>query len=281
MHGPSATSLAPSPTAFVLGPGSVGLAIAQRLAATGHRVRSASSRASARHELARAGVDVCDSPAEAARGADVCIAVVFSETQLRDALYGEGQVLSSLASGGLVLSHVTAGVEAVQEMAQKCRAHGLGFVDAPVSGTPEGIRRGELTVLLGGAPSHVESAAAVVAAYADVVLTVGPVGSATRLKLLNNVVFAAQAQVTEAVLRLAEAEGIARGPVIEVLSHSTGSSGAVRYLRENGPHSLEQTLRYLDKDVALFERLAPSSTEASFLTGIAHNGPLDLNTGAR
>jgi 3-hydroxyisobutyrate dehydrogenase-like beta-hydroxyacid dehydrogenase len=254
------------------------MAIAQRLAEMGHQVRAASSRSSAREGLARAGVEVCDSPARAAQGADICVAVVFSEAQLREALLGDGQVLASLPPGALVLSHVTASVDGVRELAERTDARGVGFVDAPISGTPEGIRSGVLTVLLGGTPLHAERAAALLSHYANVVLDVGPVGHATHLKLLNNVVFAAQAQVAEAVLRVAEAAGISRDQVVEVLTHSTGSSGAVRYVREHGPHALETTVRYLDKDVALFERLEPSSPEASFLAAVAHDGPLDVAT---
>ena len=85
------------------------------------------------------------------------------------------------------------------------------MVDAPVSGGPDDIRAGRLTVLLGGPPAARARAAEVVRAYADPVIETGELGTALAVKLVNNFLFAANTQVLAEAVWLGEQLGAAPG----------------------------------------------------------------------
>lgn len=256
-----------------IGPGSMGLPMVRQLLRAGHEVASCTSRSGTRAELVAMGASLCSTPAEAADGAEACIVCVFSAAQLRDVLVGADGILGVLPRDTAVISHVTSSVRTVAELAEASERARVSFVDAPISGTALSIERGELTVLLGGGHEAVRTAAALVGPYADPVIATGPVGTATWLKLLNNGLFAANAQLVEAALRVAARHGFDQRLVTEVLSACTGTSGALAYLRQSDDRTFEAALAYLDKDVAALREIDGSS-EFDVLLSVIDGGPL-------
>src|SRR5690606_11956073 len=65
-------------------------------------------------------------------------------------------------------------------------ARGVGFVDAPLARTPKEAEEGRLNILLGGTDEAVERARSILEACAENLFRIGPVGSAHKLKLINN-----------------------------------------------------------------------------------------------
>src|SRR3546814_932605 len=81
--------------------------------------------------------------------------------------------------------------------------------------------------MLVGAERDVERARAVVSAYGEPVLAVGPLGSAQVVKLLNNSLFAAQVQLAAEVERIAIAAGVDPAQTAAAIQQSSGTSFAL------------------------------------------------------
>jgi 3-hydroxyisobutyrate dehydrogenase-like beta-hydroxyacid dehydrogenase len=156
---------------------------------------------------------------------------------------------------------------------------GVHVVDAPFSGTPDNVRAGSLTVLLGGAGHAVTQVEPAVRSYAGTVIRTGGLGSALVLKLLNNMVFAANVQIGLEVSRLVEKAGIPIEAGLAVLRHSSGGTTALNYMAAypSSAAYADEVRPFLAKDVAVVEQVASAlGLDLGFLATVVRGGALDV-----
>ncbi|MEU0944148.1 NAD(P)-dependent oxidoreductase [Streptomyces canus] len=195
-------------TVSVLGTGIMGAAMARNLARAGHTVRAWNRSEGKARPLAADGVEIADSPAEAVRGADVVLTMLYDGPAALDVMR---QATEGLRPGVAWVQSTTAGVEAIADLAAFAREHQLVFFDAPVLGTRQPAEAGQLLVLAAG---PVEERGAVTPALDAVgARTVwtgedGAEGSATRLKLVANSWVLAVTNAAGEALALAKALGV-------------------------------------------------------------------------
>lgn len=262
--------------AFV-GAGSMGKPMIERLLSAGFGVRVYARRAEVRAELAQAGATIADSAADAVQGVDLCLLCLFSADQVAEVALGAQGVFANLPPGAVVVVHTTVSPGALDRLADAASARGLSIVDAPVSGTAQDIREGRLTVLFGGGEAVVDRCQSAVASYAATMLRVGEVGTATKIKLVNNLIFAAHVQIAESAVGLAERLGIAGTDLVAALRACSGDSYVFGKLRERGVDVLGHSARYLRKDVAAVEEAAADSgIDLGLLREVVEAGPLPL-----
>jgi 3-hydroxyisobutyrate dehydrogenase-like beta-hydroxyacid dehydrogenase len=232
--------------AFV-GAGQMGLPMVRRLVAAGHDVVVHARRAAARAECEAAGAAATADATTAVAGAEAVVVCVFSDVQLREAALGSDGFLAAMDDGALLVIHTTGSPATAKELAEQGAARHLRVVEAPVSGSADDIAAGRVTVMLGGAPEDVDAVRPIVAAYGDPLHHLGPLGSAQAVKLLNNVLFAANLQLVAEVERLAGQLGIDWSQAAAVFQSSSGASRAmaivqsmasVRALVDAGGHFL-------------------------------------------
>ncbi|MEU9733902.1 NAD(P)-dependent oxidoreductase [Streptomyces sp. NPDC048002] len=173
-------------TVAVLGTGIMGAAMARNLVRAGHAVRAWNRTRAKAEPLAADGAFVAESPAEAVRGADVVLTVLYDGPAALDVM---GEAAPALSPGAAWVQSTTAGLDALPALAAFAREHGLAFYDAPVLGTRQPAEAGRLTVLAAGPEDGRERVTPVFEAVgARTVWTGddGAAGSATRLKLVAN-----------------------------------------------------------------------------------------------
>ena len=255
-----------------VGAGRMGLAMVERLAAAGHDLVVYVRRPETRAALEQLGVAPTSELAAAAAGADVLLICVFNDEQLAQIA---APLARALPAGAVLASHVTGRESTLRTVAG--RFPGIEVVDAPVSGGPGEIKAGRLTVLLGGARPARARAAAVIRAYADPVIETGELGSAMAVKLVNNLLFAANAQLAAEAVRLGEALGLAPEPLLAALNQMSGGSQASRRAGEGGSMASfgPRIAPYLRKDVAIcLEQAAERGVDPGLLIDVARRGPL-------
>ncbi|GKQ39377.1 NAD(P)-dependent oxidoreductase [Streptomyces sp. A012304] len=249
----------------VLGTGIMGAAMARNLARAGHTVRAWNRTRAKAEPLTADGVTVTGTPAEAVRGADAVLTMVYDGPAALEAMR---EAAPALRPGVAWVQSTTAGIDAIGELAAFAREHGLVFFDAPVLGTRQPAEAGRLTVLAAGPTEHRDAVNPVLDAVgARTVWTGedGAAGSATRLKLVaNSWVIAATAAAGE-VLALSEGLGVDPHAFFELIADGPLDMG---YLRAKASLVLEDRLTPAQFGVATAAKDARLIVEAGESAGV-------------
>jgi 3-hydroxyisobutyrate dehydrogenase-like beta-hydroxyacid dehydrogenase len=248
------------------------------LLGTGHDVVVYARREEIRRRLKAKGAAIADSVAELARGSDVLISCLFSDAQLRETGLGPDGFIANAKPGSVFVSHTTGTLSALEALRDGSPSAPV-ILDAPVSGTVDDIAAGTLTVLIGGPNDAVGAVTPILAAYADPVVATGELGSALALKLINNLLFAANAQLLTAATRLGDQMGVAPDVLLSTLQVCSARSHAAEQAQRIGGMDRFEELAgpFLRKDIAACrEAAAEAGVELGLLGTAVQEGSLDL-----
>jgi 3-hydroxyisobutyrate dehydrogenase len=172
-----------TPTVALLGTGTMGLGMARNLLKAGLSVRVWNRTAAKARPLATDGAVVAASVAEAVQGADIVVTMLFDADSVEAAIVEAGP---ALAAGTIWAQTSTIGVEGIDRMVKLAAERDLILVDAPVVGTKKPATDGTLVILAAGPDSAQGALTPVFDAIGSRTIWVGPVGAASRLKLVMN-----------------------------------------------------------------------------------------------
>jgi 3-hydroxyisobutyrate dehydrogenase-like beta-hydroxyacid dehydrogenase len=267
----------PSTVGF-LGAGQLGEPMVERLLSAGNDVVVYARREEIRRRLEAKGAAIADSVAELARGSDILISCLFSDAQLRETGLGPEGFIANAKPSAIFVSHTTGTLSTLETLRDDSQAPPV-ILDAPVSGTVENIDAGTLTVLIGGPSDAVASVTPILAAYADPVVATGALGSALALKLINNLLFAANAQLLGAATQLGAQLGVEPSVLLSTLQVCSARSHAAEQAQRVGgmDRFAELAGPFLSKDIAACrEAAAEAGVELGLLGTAVREGPLDL-----
>jgi len=245
-----------------LGLGKMGLGMAARLAAAGHTLAVFNRTAARAEPLARHGVRVASSPRDAARNADVIIGMTADDESSRAMWLGDdGALAADNAPDALSIECSTLSYDWVLELADKVRARGFRYVDAPVTGLPDAAAAGTLTLLVGADPADLDAARPVFASLATRVLHFGGVGQGTVYKLMVNLLGAVQIASAAEGMALVERAGLDPRAVADAIASGQAASPQVvrnvrRFIAGDHSTSVNFTPALRLKDVEYALRLA-------------------------
>jgi 3-hydroxyisobutyrate dehydrogenase len=218
--------------------------------------------------LAALGAKVAASPREAAANAEVVIAMVGDDAASRavwlgDPAPGSGPSDGALAvaqAGAVLVECSTLSLEWARELAGRCAALGIDFLDSPVTGSKEAAAAGELKLMVGGEAAALERARPALEAISAQIVHFGPNGAGALIKLINNLMAATQVAVLAEGLNLAERGGLDLDQVVAFLSNAAPGSPLVKGMaarvarREDADTHF--ALRWMHKDVTYALRAA-------------------------
>lgn len=221
----------------VIGLGSMGLGMARSLMRGGHEVRGCDLARDALEKLAAAGGSAFNTPAAAARDADVVVVVVVNAAQTRAVLFGPDGAAEAMKPGSVIISSATMSPVEAQEFAARAREHGVLYLDAPISGGSARADAGELTVMASGSPEAFSAAQPALDAMAQTVYSLGEdVGVGSSFKIVNQLLAGVHIAAACEAITFAKRLGLDISKVFEVISKSAGNS----WMFENRiPHVLE------------------------------------------
>lgn len=240
-----------------LGVGHMGRPMVDRLVAAGMRPTVFARRAEVRADLAASGISVTDSTSDLAARSDLVILCFFSDDQVREVMIDDG-VISCMRPGSVLVSHVT-GSPDLPVALQAAAPDGVSVLDVPISGTDDHIRRGELTLMVGGDREALDRVRPALAAYANPILEVGGLGDGQRVKLINNLLFTVNLRTSIEAAKLGESMGISAAELSRVVSECSGGSFAIELFQHVPPEAMATGARhYLAKDVGVIRDVAAS-----------------------
>jgi 3-hydroxyisobutyrate dehydrogenase-like beta-hydroxyacid dehydrogenase len=215
-------------TVGVVGLGSMGSALANRLLDQGASI-AVYNRTAARAEPFRARrAEVLACPAEVARRASIVLTCVTDEHAVGQVLLGPDGILHGAAPGLVLLETSTIGPDASAGFAPACAEAGVAYLRAPISGSVAQAASGSLTFLVSGPRQALDTTRPVLELLAARVFYLGEAeeGRAQKLALLL-VVGATVAAVSEALV-LGEKAGLDWRSMLEVFESSAVASPLVR-----------------------------------------------------
>jgi 3-hydroxyisobutyrate dehydrogenase len=209
-----------------LGLGIMGFPMAGHLAKKGGHTVIVYNRTpeKARAWVAEHGGHSAPTPRDAAAGCDFIFACVGNDDDLRSITLGANGAFAGMRAGAIFVDHTTASANVARELHAEAARHGLGFVDAPVSGGQAGAQNGALTVMCGGAEADYAAAEPVIAAFAKSCRLMGGPGAGQLTKMVNQICIAGLVQGLSEGLYFAEKAGLDRQLVIDVISKGAAQS---------------------------------------------------------
>jgi 3-hydroxyisobutyrate dehydrogenase len=207
-----------------IGTGVMGSPMAGHLMDAGHELAVHTRTRERAAELVERGARWCDSPAEAAAGAEAVFTMLGYPADVRDVVLGEGGLLEAMDEGALYIDVTTSEPSLAVEIAQAAAAKGVAALDAPVSGGDVGARNGTLVVMVGGEPEAFARAKPLLEAFGQTVVLMGGPGSGQHTKMVNQIAISSgMVAVCEALL-YAHRSGLDLEQVLDTISRGAAGS---------------------------------------------------------
>ena len=163
-------------------------------------------------------------PREAASGADLVMMCVGNDNDVRSIVYGDNGALAGMKAGTVLVDHTTASADLARELYAKCKASGIGFVDAPVSGGQAGAVNGQLGIMCGGEEDVFARARPVLDVYAKSCVLIGGPGAGQLCKMVNQIAIAGLLQGLAEAINFGKKAGLDIEKVISVISKGAAQS---------------------------------------------------------
>ncbi len=212
-----------------IGTGRMGYALVERLLGAGCNV-SVYNRTRAKAEpLAKLGARVVDAPRDLA-DRDIVVTTVSGSDDFAEVVLGPGGLLAGEGRGPSVLVDCsTVSTEVSERVRSEAARRGTALLAAPVSGNPNVVRAGRLSVVVSGPRAAYEQAAPYLQLLGQSVTYVGEGERARLVKICHNLLLGVVTQSLAEITVLAERGGIARSDFLEFINGSVMGSMFTRY----------------------------------------------------
>ena len=216
------------PRIAFLGLGIMGSGMARRLLVNGFPLTVFNRNIERAKPFAADGATVAVSPHEAASQADVIISMVADDIASRSLWLRENGALAAAKPGVVCIECSTVTVDWARELAAAVAAKQCEFLDAPVTGSKPHAAAGELNFIVGGSAAVLEKVRLVLAAMSKTIVHLGPTGSGSLFKLINNFVCGVQVASLAEAMAMIERGGLDRAKALEILTNGAPGSPLVK-----------------------------------------------------
>ena len=204
---------------------------------------------------------------------DAVMVVVLNAAQTETVLFGDDGIVPHLRNGAVVLSCATVAPEFAREMESRCHAHGVEYLDAPISGGAAKAAAGQLTIMSSGTPAAYSAARPVLDAIAQTVFELGDAaGPGSAMKATNQLLAGVHIAAMAEAITFGMTQGIEPDKFLEVISQSAGTSWM---LENRAPHIIDgdytprSSVNIWPKDLGIVLDIARSAKFSAPITAAA------------
>ncbi len=180
----------------------------------------------------------CADASEVARRSEIVVLMLPDTPDVEAVLFGASGVASGLSAGKVVIDMSSISPIATKSFAQKIRALGCDYVDAPVSGGEVGAKNATLSIMVGGAPEVFERVKPVFESLGKNITLVGGNGDGQTAKVANQIIVALNIEAVAEALVFAAKAGADPSRVRQALM---GGFAASRILEVHGERMVKRT----------------------------------------
>jgi 3-hydroxyisobutyrate dehydrogenase len=218
--------------------GTMGLPMARHIGEAGYDVRAWNRTREKAEPLAEHGVELVDTPREAASDASIVLTILSDADAVIETVEGDAGALAGTAPGATWLQMSTIGIEGTERCAALADQHDLVLVDAPVVGTKKPAEEGKLTVLASGPDEAHPTCDPIFDAVGQRTIWLGAAGGGTRMKLVINSWLVSVLEGLAETIALAEGIGVDPTTFLETIE---GSPMDVPYAQLKGKMMIERS----------------------------------------
>jgi 3-hydroxyisobutyrate dehydrogenase-like beta-hydroxyacid dehydrogenase len=262
-------------TVGLIGVGLMGHGIGKNILAKGLKLNVLAHRNRAPVEsLVAKGAHEAKTIAEIAHASDLVILVVTGTPQVEEIVLGEDGLLKHGRKGLIIADCSTAEPSSTMRIVAKAAEHGITFMDAPMTRTPNEAEAGKLGLMVGGEASDLELIRPVLSSFAELIVHTGAVGTGHQVKLLNNFLSLGHAVIAAEAITVAAKAGVDMKALREVIMG--GGASSVMFGRLiNVPLSDDDThlkfaIRNARKDLRYYTNMTEQMPVASFMAEQVH-----------
>ena len=207
------------------------------------------------------GAGWADSPAAAARAADCVITCLPSPAAVNAVVDGEAGILAAMNPGATWIDMSTNDRHELLRLTELAATRGIGCLEAPVTGGVHRAASGEITLLVGGETALFEAHRGVFETLGGEVIHMGPLGSATVIKVITNMLAFIHLVAAGEALMLAKQGGLDLASSFRAIRASSGNSFVHETESQvilNGSYDIGFTLDLACKDLGLATELGES-----------------------
>ena len=220
-----------------VGLGIMGTPMAEHLIKAGHEV-SLYSIPSVPASLIDAGGKACASGMEVAHHADIIFIMVPDTPHVAAALFGDKGIAQGLVAGKIVVDMSSISPIETKEFAQKIRALGCDYLDAPVSGGEVGAKNATLSIMVGGEQAVFDKIKPLFELMGKNITLVGENGGGQTTKVANQIIVALTIEAVGEALLFASKAGADPAKVRQALMGGFASS---KILEVHGERMIKRT----------------------------------------
>ena len=207
-----------------IGLGNLGAHLAGSLVREGFEVMVHDLNREAASPLLAAGARWADSPRAAAEATDGLITCLPSPQASVAVMTGADGALDAVPAGGAWIEMSTNDAHEIQRIAGIGAARGVVTLEAPVTGGVHRAAAGAITVLVGGDEDAYRKHLPALQAMGGEVLHMGPLGSASIIKVITNMLAFIHLVAAGEALMLAKRGGLDLRKSFEAIRASSGNS---------------------------------------------------------
>src|SRR5450432_301478 len=203
----------------LIGLGNMGGPMAANLVKAGHKVVAFDLVETSRAQAKADGAGIAESSVSAVKGADVIITMLPAGKHVISVWT---DVVPSMKKGALIIDCSTIDVESAKAAHALAAKHGVGSVDAPVSGGTGGAKGATLTFMCGGEEKAFAAARPILENMGKKIVHCGSAGAGQAAKICNNMILAVSMIAVSEAFALAEKLGLSHQALFDVASTSSG-----------------------------------------------------------
>ncbi len=211
-------------TIAFIGLGNMGGPMVANLVKAGHKVSAFDLVAAARDQAKSDGASIAESSVAAVKGAEIVITMLPAGKHV---LSVWNDVVPAMTKGTLIIDCSTIDVESSKQAHTLAAKHGVGSVDAPVSGGTGGAKGATLTFMCGGEEKAFATAKPILEKMGKKIVHCGAAGAGQGVKICNNMILAISMIGVSEGFSLAEKLGLSHQAVFDVVSTSSGQCWAM------------------------------------------------------
>ncbi len=200
-----------------------------------------------------------ESPRQMAEDVDLIITCLPSPAASAAVLESEDGILAGLSAGKVWAEMSTTDEAEVKRLGALVQARGAAPMDCPVSGGCHRAATGNIAIFAGAERAAFEKALPALTAMGRRILHVGPLGSASVLKVVTNYLASVHLAAVGEALMVAKQAGMDLNTTFEAIRISSGNSFVHETESQvilNGSRNINFTMDLVVKDMSLFDGLA-------------------------